>query len=221
MANTSSATSGDSSLPHSSQIRSTTLLPKTTPVIFSHSLSIRLDDHNYLPWKQQVFHAIKGSRLLNHLDSSLTPPKFLSFDDSVANRINVDFELWDQQDSILVSWLLSSMTEKILNRMVGSETTAQIWTSLSDYFTAHNRAKIGQFKTMLRNTKMTGNLDDYLLQLKKIVDTLASIGHTLSPQDHIEAIFNGLSKDYDVFITSVNTRTESYSVAEIEALLLS
>ena len=73
------------------------------------------------------------------------------------------------------------MTEKILNRMVGSETIAQIWTSLSDYFTAHNRAKIGQYKTMLHNTKMTGNLDDYLLQIKKLVDTLASIGHTLSP----------------------------------------
>ena len=113
------------------------------------------------------------------------------------------------------------MTEKILNRMVGSETTAQMWTSLSEYFTAHNRAKIGQYKTMLRNTKMTSNIDDYLLQIKKIVDTLASIGYTLTPQDHIESIFNGLSKDYDVFITSVNTRTDPYSVAEIEALLLS
>ena len=111
------------------------------------------------------------------------------------------------------------MTEKILTRMVGSETTAQIWSSLSDYFTAHNRAKISQYKTMLRDTKMIGNLDDYLLQIKKIVDTLASIGHSISPQDHVEAIFNGLSKDYDIFITSVNTRKESYSLAEIKALL--
>ena len=78
---------------------------------------------------------------MNHLDSSLTPPQFLSPEDSAANCVNVDYEIWDQQDSILVSWLLSSMTEKILTKMVGSETTAQIWNSLSEYFTAHNRAK--------------------------------------------------------------------------------
>lgn len=74
---------------------------------------------------------------------------------------------------------------------------------------------------MLRNTRMTGNHDDYLLKIKKIFDTLASIGHTLTPQDHIEAIFNGLSKEYEVFITSVNTRSEPYTVAKIEALLMS
>ncbi|XP_062089056.1 uncharacterized protein LOC133795619 [Humulus lupulus] len=110
---------------------------------------------------------------------------------------------------------------KRLTRMVGSETTAQIWNSLCEYYTAQNKAKNMQYKTMLCNTRMTRSLDDYLLKIKLIVDTLASIGHLLFAQDHIEAIINGLSKDYEVFITYVNTKFDAYTVAEIEALLMS
>nr|KYP35620.1 hypothetical protein KK1_043331 [Cajanus cajan] len=42
----------------------------------------------------------------------------------------------------------------------------------------------------------------------------------LSVEDHIDAIFDGLDEDYDGFITSCITRTEAYTVAEIEALLM-
>lgn len=61
---------------------------------------------------------------------------------------------------------------------------------------------------------------NYLLKIKNIVDRLASVGHIVSSSDHIEAIFNGLSEEYDTFIISVNSRTEDYTVEEIEALLL-
>ena len=117
----SSTTSGDSSLPPTTTTRNTSssILPKTSPITFSHSLSIRLDENNFLPWKHQVYHAIKGGRLLKHLDANLTPQKYLSVADREENRVSPEFEDWDQQDSLLVSWLLSSMSEKILTRMVG------------------------------------------------------------------------------------------------------
>ena len=87
MVNSSTASSGDSSLPHT--YPSSTLLPKTTLVMFSHSLSIKLDDNNYLPWKHQVFHSIKGSRLLNHLDSTQThsAASFHDFDVNVSHSL--------------------------------------------------------------------------------------------------------------------------------------
>ncbi|XP_062078335.1 uncharacterized protein LOC133782904 [Humulus lupulus] len=112
------------------------------------------------------------------------------------------------------------MSEKMTNQMIGRDTTSQIWNALSDCYTAQNRAKISQFQTLLRNTCMIGSLSEYLLKIKNIVDILASIGHKTSEQDHIEAIFNGLTKDYEVFITSVNTRNDPYTVAGIEALLM-
>uniref|UniRef100_A0A803PQY1 GAG-pre-integrase domain-containing protein n=1 Tax=Cannabis sativa TaxID=3483 RepID=A0A803PQY1_CANSA len=67
---------------------------------------------------------------------------------------------------------------------------------------------------------MTGSLCDYLLKIKGSVDRLATIGHRQTTQDHMEAIFNGLPADYDVFVTSVTTKKDLDTVAKIEALLM-
>uniref|UniRef100_A0A803NGK1 Integrase catalytic domain-containing protein n=1 Tax=Cannabis sativa TaxID=3483 RepID=A0A803NGK1_CANSA len=92
--------------------------------------------------------------------------------------------------------------------MIDCDTTAQIWSSLNEYYTTLNSANISLYKTQLRNTKMVGSLNDFLLKIKGIVDLLATIEHKQTPQDHIEAIFNGLPPEYDVFVTSVTTRKE-------------
>lgn len=63
-------------------------------------------------------------------------------------------------------------------------------------------------------------VNEYLLKIKNIVDRLASVSHIVSSSYHIDAIFNGLSEEYDTFIISVNSRTEDYTVEETEALLL-
>lgn len=49
---------------------------------------------------------------------------------------------------------------------------------------------------------------------------MASVGYATSVTDHVEAILNGLPTDCDTFIVSVNSRTETYTVEEIESLLL-
>uniref|UniRef100_A0A803PPJ1 Retrovirus-related Pol polyprotein from transposon TNT 1-94 n=1 Tax=Cannabis sativa TaxID=3483 RepID=A0A803PPJ1_CANSA len=96
----------------------------------------------------------------------------------------------------------------------GSDYVVPIWINLREYYTSLNRAKISQYKTLLCNTKML------LLNIKSIIDTLASIGHSTTSQDHIEAIFNGLPAEYNIFITSINTRTDAYNVAKIESTQL-
>nr|KYP49182.1 hypothetical protein KK1_029117 [Cajanus cajan] len=48
-------------------------------------------------------------------------------------------------------------------------------------------------------------INQYLLEIKKIVDTLAAIGSPLNTVEHIDAIFDGLPKEYDPFITFVLT----------------
>uniref|UniRef100_A0A803Q0C6 Retrovirus-related Pol polyprotein from transposon TNT 1-94 n=1 Tax=Cannabis sativa TaxID=3483 RepID=A0A803Q0C6_CANSA len=195
-------------------------LPRSYPISFNHSLSIKLDENNFLPWKHQVLASIKGSRLQKFLDDTRAPEKFLTEADQRSNIVNSEFEDWEQQDNLLVSWLLSSMSEKTTNRMIGCDTTTQIWENLTEYYTALNAANVGLYKTQLRNTKMTGSLSDNLLKIKGIVDQLATIGHTQTTQDHIETIFNGLPPEYDVFVTSITTRKETYTVAEVEALLM-
>lgn len=76
-------------------------------------------------------------------------------------------------------------------------------------------AKISQFKIMLQSIKKGPlSMNEYLLKVKNTMDRLASVD-TLSDSDHIEFILNGLPENYDTFIVSVKSRSESYSVEEI------
>uniref|UniRef100_A0A803R258 Uncharacterized protein n=1 Tax=Cannabis sativa TaxID=3483 RepID=A0A803R258_CANSA len=135
--------------------------------------------------------------------------------------VSILYTDWEVQDQLLVSWLLSSMTESLLTRMVGCNTSHQIWNALEKHFTLKVSSKILEFRTKLQNLKKGSlSLNDYLLKVKQTVDLLASVGEVLSDRDHVAAIFKGLPSEYDTFGISSNTRIENYTVGEIEALLL-
>ena len=42
----------------------------------------------------------------------------------------------------------------------------------------------------------------------------------MATNDQVKAMFDGLSFEYDTFMVSINTRTKSYTIKEIESLLL-
>lgn len=194
---------------------------KSTPVTFKHSLSIKLNNENHLLWKQQVTAAVRGHKLMLYLESPSKPQKYLSGQDGEAGNLNLDFSEWEQQDQLLVSWLLSSMTESILTRMVGCESAFEIRTKLNIYFAAQTRAKVSQLKIVLQSIKKGSSIvNEYLSKVKSAIDQLGSVGHSVFETDHIEAIFNGLPKDDDTFVISLNSKSDSYTVEEIESLLL-
>lgn len=194
--------------------------PLKPPISFKHILSIKLNEENHLLWKQQVLAAIRGHNLLHFLEST-SNPHHLNPSSTESSYNDAEIVHWEQQDQLLVSWLLSSMSESILTRMVGCETAAQIWTRLNHFFATQTRAKISQFKLMLQGTKKgSSSINEYLLKIKNVIDRLASVGHPVSSSYHIDAILNGLPEEYDTFVISINSRSESYVVEEIEALLL-
>lgn len=59
---------------------------------------------------------------------------FLSPQDAVLGRVNPTFQEWEQHDQLNVSWLLASMSNDILSRLVNRETLAQVWHTLEVFF---------------------------------------------------------------------------------------
>ncbi|RVW97157.1 Retrovirus-related Pol polyprotein from transposon TNT 1-94 [Vitis vinifera] len=192
------------------------------PVSFPHPVSSKLDNHNFLVWRKQILTTLRGHKLQHFLsETSVLPSEFLSSDDETQNHVNPKFQDWEQQDQLIMSWLLASITDALLTRMVNCDTSAQVWKTLELYFATQVRAKVTQFKTQLHNTKKGDlSISDYLLKIRNVVDLLALVGHKISVKDHIDAIFEGLPQDYETFIISVNSRLDPYTVEEIEALLL-
>ncbi|KAI3453409.1 hypothetical protein Pfo_010072, partial [Paulownia fortunei] len=94
---------------------------------FNHPTSIKLDRNNFLLCKSQVLPAIRSHQLGSFIfGTQEIPPKFISY--TIEGRMetipNPDFITWEQQDQLLLSWLLGSMSEGILG-YVGSMTAEE------------------------------------------------------------------------------------------------
>ena len=65
---------------------------KSSPSIVAHSLSIKLDDSNFLLWKWQVGVAIQGHKLQKFILENENPPeRFLTTGDRVQGKINPEY----------------------------------------------------------------------------------------------------------------------------------
>lgn len=104
---------------------------------------------------------------------------------------------WEKQDQLLLSWLLSSMSNGFLTIMVVCEHAYEVWSQQEVFFASCTTAKVRQFKTQLRTLKK-GSLpmNEYLLKMKKLIDCMFSIGSPSTSTDHIEAILEGLPQEY-------------------------
>ena len=88
------------------------------------------------------------------------------------------------------------MLESLLLRMVGCETSSQIWKTLETHFASQTKAKVSQFKTQLQNTrKANSSITDYLLKIKSNVDLLAFVGHIISSSDTIAMVVRGVKEE--------------------------
>lgn len=113
------------------------------------------------------------------------------------------------------------MSEGVLTRVVGCDFTYEIWEKIRVHFASQTRAKIKQLKTQLRTTrKGTLKMNEFLLKVKSVVDSLAAVGNPIPINDYIEVILDGLPNEYDSVVTTVISKTDAYTVDEIETLLL-
>ena len=64
------------------------------------------------------------------------------------------------------------------------------------------------------------SMNEYLLKKKSLLDALASAGNDIFEDDHILYILSGLNADYDAFVISVTTRTESMKIQDVCVMLL-
>ena len=104
--------------------------------------------------------------------------------------------------------------------MVGCNFVHQIWAKLETFFASQVKAKVRQLKNKLSNTKKSGSVSEYLLEIKSTIDALISVDAPIKDSDHVEAILNGLTEEYGPFMTTMISQVEPILAREIEELLM-
>ena len=52
---------------------------------------------------------IKSHKLQQFAVNPIVPPRYLTEDDHIADRVNLEYETWEVQDQMLLVWLQSTL----------------------------------------------------------------------------------------------------------------
>ncbi|KAG8474677.1 hypothetical protein CXB51_031133 [Gossypium anomalum] len=126
---------------------------------------------------------------------------------------NLKFTRFEQQDSVLVSWLLFSVSTTILPHLIDMDKSAQIWNTIASLYGSKTTFRLMFFRRALR-FQQKGDLfmKDFLIKIKGFCDNLASCGEVISERKHVTAILNGLPPKYDSVITIITLSHTTYTV---------
>ena len=110
--------------------------PSTTVHHFNTPISFKLNDDNFLVWKQQVLATLRGLELTHFLYGSVVPSEFLPTQNN-STLENPEHCSYKKLDQLLVAWLLASMSASLLIKMVGLDSSAEIWHRLLTHYISH------------------------------------------------------------------------------------
>ena len=132
-----------SSSSSTSVVNTATSSSPTSLTTIHHLITIKLTRDNYLLWKAQIVPYLKGQHLFGYLDgSNPTPPQSLTveIDGDIQVIQNPDFSHWYFQDQMILSAIISSLSERILAHVVKFNTSRDVWQALEIMFTSQSRA---------------------------------------------------------------------------------
>ncbi|KAF7803687.1 putative clathrin assembly protein [Senna tora] len=195
-----------SGIPVTASSSSLSNIAKTGNVVFNHHITAKLDDKNFLVWKQQVLASIRGHRLTDFIaGAEAIPKKFEKESDAVAGTLSEKYIAWIEQDQLLLSWLLSTMSDSMQTLLVGIDHSYLLWDKVAEYFATHTLAKVHQYRAELRTVKKgSKTVTEFLLKIKSIVDSLIAIGSPVS-----KAVLDSTVKQTCLSTFNVTTSSKS------------
>ena len=155
---------------------------------------------------------------------TVCPPQFLpssSTTDASTETPNPKFFTWYQRDKLILSLLLSTLTESVLTHVVGLKTSQEVWLTLERMFATQSQARIMQSRFQLATLKKgASSISDYFQKAQTLAHTLAAIDTPLKGSELVSYILVDLGSDYDPLITSITTRIDLVSLKDLYGHLL-
>nr|KAJ0197156.1 hypothetical protein LSAT_V11C700354450 [Lactuca sativa] len=156
--------SGDSHIPSS-----TINIKKAVPLVLD------LDRMNYDLWCEVFETHCIGFGVDDHLQPPVQKP---STSEPKDKDLPVDQKEWNKIDSIVKSWIYSTVSHSLLQMILKRKATAHgLWVALEDLFRTNKDQKAMQLEDQLRNITMGDlSVNDYCTKIKGISYMLENLG---------------------------------------------
>lgn len=105
--------------------------------------------------------------------------------------------------------------------MIYCLTSWQLWDKLHEHFLSIACAKKKQIQGELRSISLDNcSITAYLLHIQTLLDSLLLIGDSVSMNEHIDIILDGLHEEYETIVTILGSKTEPLTLDEVTSMLL-
>jgi hypothetical protein len=129
--------------------------------------------------------------------------------------------LWYQRDHLIISVLVSRLSDSYVSHAIGCTISHALWESLEKMFASQAHARIMQVHFQLATLKKgNSSITDYFHKLKIVNDTLAACGQPLNDFEVVSFLLAGLGSEFHPLVTSLTTRIDPISDNDIYGLLL-
>ncbi|KAM1111462.1 hypothetical protein ACFX19_010727 [Malus domestica] len=193
----------------------------------SSSVTVKLDDSNYLVWNFQMELLLEGHGIMGFVDGINPCPS--RFDSNVSGgstdsslRVETDtFKIWKMHDRALMQLITATLSPSVVSCAIGSTSARDLWVRLNEQFSIVTRTTIFQMKSALQNIKKgTDSISQYLQRIKEARDYLSAAGVTFADDDIVILTLNGLSFEYNTLRSIIRGREHVISMKDLRSQLL-
>ncbi|KAF7812032.1 Retrovirus-related Pol polyprotein from transposon TNT 1-94 [Senna tora] len=159
---------------------------------------------NFLIWSRSIRIALKTKNKLGFIDGTCLPPE---------DTTSEDFQRWSDADSLVIGWILHSMTKDLMEAYMFASSARALWLELEDKFGVSDRSVVFSFgKQLIQTVQGNDSLALYSNKQKKLIDE----PNCLSPKS--PCICNGCTcggyKKLNEKVESNDTMTFLYGLNE-------
>ena len=185
-------------------------------------ISLRLSNTNFLYWRMQMKPFLLGQGVYSFVDgTSPCPPSHLISTTTSLPSVNPSYLLWTQQDHLIMSALLSSLSTEVLHLVVDCKTSQEIWTTLETALASPSNSRIMQLHGAFQELRQhDDSASTYLQKAKALFDELAAAGRPISMAEFNLYVFRGLHSDFKDLVTSLSTKADPISYTDLHSHLL-
>ncbi|CAH9140684.1 unnamed protein product [Cuscuta epithymum] len=119
---------------------------------------------------------------------------------------NPEFSLWLRLDQTIRSWLFATLSRDVLIDVRDLKHSFEIWERLESRFMSASLARSMELKRLLSQLKKKPDqsMDNYLREIKILVDDLATINCPVPPREVLKTTIMGLGPEYESLFTTVS-----------------
>ncbi|MBA0647421.1 hypothetical protein Goklo_015302 [Gossypium klotzschianum] len=165
---------------------------------FPPHVTVKLDDNSFVQWRQQIRLITDGYNLTGFLDGTITaPPRFVQSPDG-SLMANPEALAYNQQDKLLTSWLLSTISPSVLPSFTDAKTANDVWITATRLFAPVSGAKLSRIRHDLYSIKKGAmSVKDYIAKIQNMCALIDAAGSRISDTEKVGIVLAGLPSEFD------------------------